>query len=309
MKKLVINIVVFLIIYSMLHVLVVCMFGKNLVYYRIGSYGHMFSRIKEIPSQNNPDVLFLGSSRSYRGFDSRIFWEHGITTFNLGSSSQTPKQTEVLLKKYLDEINPKMILFEVYPGVFQNDGIESTTDLISNDHIDVEICKLAIKSGNVKLINTLIYGLYQEYVCNIRGAFVEDRLKEGDIYISGGFVEKLDYNPFMSDSVSSDKAIPIKIRPDQLRAFKRCVNIIKSNGIPYILVIAPSPKSINQKYSNLDEFECVVSSYGRFVDFNTIIQLEDSCFYDATHLTQIGVRIFNESLIQMLDTIELKEYE
>jgi hypothetical protein len=308
MKKLIINTVVFVCVYALLHVFVICMFGKKLVYYRIGSYGHMYSRIKEMPSHNSPDILFLGSSRSYRGFDSRIFLKHGITTFNLGSSSQTPKQTEVLLKKYLAKINPKMILFEVYPGGFIGDGIESTTDLISNDHIDVEICKLAIKSGNVKVMNTLIYGLYQEYVCSIRESFVEDRFKDGDMYVSGGFVEKLDYSPFVGDTAAIN-AKPITIRRDQLHAFKQCINIIKSNNIPYLLLLSPLPKSSNQKFSNIDEFGGVMSSYGRFIDFNTIIQLEDSCFYDAAHLSQDGVQVFNESLIQMLDTIELKEYE
>lgn len=307
MKKFIINIIVFSCVYVLLHVFVICLFGKNLVYYRIGSYGHMFSRIKEIPLQNNPDILFIGSSRSYRGFDPRIFLKHGITTFNLGSSSQTPKQTEVLLKKYLVEINPKSIIFEVSPNTFLVDGIESTTDLISNDHIDLEICKLALRSRNVKVINTLIYGAFQEYVCNIREFYVEDKYRNEDVYVSGGFVEKLNYTPYVRKKNSSRKTKQIKMRSDQFLAFKQCINIIKSNNIPYLLLTPPLPKSNYQKYSNIDEFRGIMSSYGRYMDFNTVIQLDDTCFYDSDHLAQIGVNLFNERLIQVLDTIKLSD--
>lgn len=307
MKKFIINIVVFSCVYVLLHVFVVCLLGKNLVYYRIGSYGHMFSRIKEIPLQNNPDILFIGSSRSYRGFDPRIFLKHGITTFNLGSSSQTPKQTEVLLKKYLVEINPKSIIFEVSPNNFLVDGIESTTDLISNDHIDFEICKLALRSKNVKVLNTLIYGAFQEYVHSIREFYVEDRYKNEDVYVSGGFVEKLDYTPYVSKENSSRKIKQIKIRSDQFLAFKQCINIIKSSNIPYLLLTPPFPKSNYQKYSNIDEFRGIMSSCGRYMDFNTVIQLDDTCFYDSDHLAQIGVNLFNERLIQVLDTIKFSD--
>ena len=304
MKRFLYNIVIFLIVYALVHVFVASLFSRNWNYYRIGSSRHMYSRIKEIPLHHNPDILFLGSSHTYRGFDSRIFAEHGITTFNLGSSAQTPKQTEVLLTKYLSEINPKMIVFEVNPWVFQSEGIESTTDLISNDQIDCNMCKLAILSGNVKVINTLIYGLYQEQVCNIRESFIEDRNKDGDLYVSGGFVEKLEYSPFRSDSVlpCSSKFI---IRSDQLHAFKRCINIIKSYEIPYLLVMAPLPQSTYQSIGNVEEFGCIVSSYGKYVDFNSIVQLEDSCFYDSDHLAQNGVRLFNESLMQVMDSIDL----
>ncbi len=136
-------------------------FEKNLNY-RIGSYGHMFSRIKEIPNLKEIDILFLGSSHSYRGFDTRIFKKNNLNTFNLGSSGQTPLQTEILMKRYLKIIKPKLIIFEVYPNTFSIDGVESTLDIIANDEIDFEIIKLAFKQNNIKIYNTLLYGLYYD---------------------------------------------------------------------------------------------------------------------------------------------------
>lgn len=307
MRKFLTSIVLFLVVYSILHVIAICSLGNNrffnLTYYKIGSYGHMFTRIKDIPNHPEPEILFLGSSRAYRSFDTRVFENAGFSTFNLGSSSQTPMQTEVLLKKYLDEINPKSILFEVYYGVFLNNGIESTTDLISNDHIDAEICKLAIKSKNIKVINTLIYGAYQEYCRGIRNTYQEKIIKEGDMYVKGGYIEKKEYTPF----IPSDSKTPIefsnRIQPHQIKAFGNCIKIIQDKHIPYYLVTSPSPRSINSRFSEHKAFKELMSSYGPYQDFNEIIQLNDSCFYDATHLSPKGVELFDECLIHVLDSI------
>lgn len=306
MKNFLGRVIIFIVLLTLLFVFVIGVFGSKFVYYRIGSYGHMFSRIKEIPQQTSPDILFLGSSHSYRGFDPRIFSKQGITTFNLGSSSQTPKQTEVLLKKYLVGINPKMIIFEVFPGVFQNDGIESTTDLISNDHIDFEICKLAIKTGNVRVISTLIYGLFQEYVFKTRASFNEDIIKDGDMYVSGGYVEKREFTHYNCGNNPLSHSTII-IRNDQLKAFEKCVKLIKETDIPFLLVEAPVPQCTYQRLTNHEEFYKVISSYGVFVDFNSILHLDDTCFYDSNHLSQSGVNLFDDCLIRVLDTIELNK--
>ena len=45
--------------------------------YRIGSSGHMYSRLLEVKSYGRVDLLFLGSSHTYRGFDTRIFSKYG----------------------------------------------------------------------------------------------------------------------------------------------------------------------------------------------------------------------------------------
>ncbi len=306
MKRFFTNILLFVIILAILDVVAICVLGGNasfdITYYRKVTWGHMFSRTKDIPNHKNPDILFLGSSHAYRSFDGRIFERSGITTFNLGSSNQTPIQTEVLLKKYIDEIKPKHIVFEVYPTLFEIDGVESTSDLISNDHIDFETCKLAVKSGNIKLINTLIYGLYMEYCRDEREKFVEETVNCGDKYVSGGYVERIEYTPFVSDG--SIEHTKIQILPKQLRAFGNCVRIVKERQIPYILVIAPLPKTIYKGFDNIDEFNQTMSSYGKLIDFNKILHFDDSCFYDADHLTQKGVETFDSCFIECLDSLK-----
>ena len=123
---------------------------KNLTF-PIGSYGHMFSRIKEVQTKKNIDLLFVGSSHSYRGFDPRIFKDHNYSCFNLGSSSQSPIQTEILFKRYLDQLNPKLVVFEVYPKTFESDGVEAGLDLLANDKIDLNVIKMCFQLNNIKI--------------------------------------------------------------------------------------------------------------------------------------------------------------
>ena len=105
-------------------------YKKNLRYY-IGYFNALKFRIGEIPGHKNTDILFLGSSHAYRSFDPRIFSHYGYSTLNLGSSAQTPVQTNMLLEKYLDVIKPGLIVYEVYPFTFSLDGLESCLDILS----------------------------------------------------------------------------------------------------------------------------------------------------------------------------------
>lgn len=58
--------------------------------YPIGGTGNSYTRLSEVEDIKNIDILFLGSSHTYRGFDTRIFSKYGYSTFNLGTTSQTP---------------------------------------------------------------------------------------------------------------------------------------------------------------------------------------------------------------------------
>ena len=127
------------------------------VKYLLGAYGHMNSRVKDLASVEDVDVLFVGSSHAYRGFDPRIFSKNGIKSFNLGSSSQTPIQTDILVRRYLNQLDPKLIILEIFPTVVANDGVESALDLIANDKNDLLSLKMAFELKNTIVFNTLIH--------------------------------------------------------------------------------------------------------------------------------------------------------
>lgn len=267
--------------------------------YRIGSFGHLFSRLNEVNTVGDVDILFLGSSHAYRGFDPRIFLEHGYKTFNLGSSSQTPIQTKVLLQRYLSVLNPETIIFEVYPVTLSLDGVESAVDLIANDKNDQLSLNMALEINNLKTYNTLIYGFTRE-VLGLNNTFTEPIIKGNDTYISGGFVEK--ELSFYRPEFFKEQAV--LLNEHQLESFSEVVQMIKNQNIELILVYAPITRALYASYQNTHIFDSIMSSYARYYNFNELITFDDSLhFYDSHHLNQNGVKLFNKALIEVLDDV------
>ncbi|KJR40694.1 ABC transporter ATP-binding protein [Candidatus Magnetoovum chiemensis] len=306
MSKFIISLLKYILYLSIVYVILLIIWGelipigalKKNLNYRIGSYGHMFSRIQEIRYMKNLDILFLGSSHAYRGFDTRIFKNKGLNTFNLGSSAQTPIQTKVLLKRYLQLLNPKLIIYEVYPATILIDGVESSLDIIANDKNDFESIKMAFEVNNIKVYNTLIYGFYKDWIGE-NNNYKEKAVKGADTYIKGGFVEKrMKYYEYHKYEYDTNKW---EFNKDQIKSFETVISFIKSIGIPVILVQAPITKSEYYTYSNNEEFDDLMRAHGIYYNFNKILELDDRLhFYDSNHLNRNGVSIFNEKLIEIL---------
>lgn len=265
--------------------------------YKMGLSGYMNTRLKEIKKIKSVDILFLGSSHTYRGFDSRIFAGHHLTSFNLGSSNQTPLQTEDLLALFLDSLNPGFIIYEVYPDNFITDGVESSIDLISNHEMGILSVKQAFKVNHIMGYNTLLYAAIRKSAFN-DNAFVEPMRNEFecDTYIEGGFVQKdLKYNT--TAKVYAHKKWILNNK--QIASFENSINLIKKKNIPYVLVQAPVTKNLFYSYTNNREVDSIFNHYGNYINFNPAFSLSDSLdFFDDHHLNQNGVKIFNEQLIQ-----------
>ncbi|GGE32292.1 hypothetical protein GCM10010832_10710 [Psychroflexus planctonicus] len=264
--------------------------------FKMGAYGHLHSRIKEVNDFKNVDILFLGSSHTYRGFDTRIFSKNGYHTFNLGSSSQTPLQTNILLNRYLNQLAPKLIVYEVYPGTFMSDGVESSLDLLSNDKNDLDSFKMAFKTKNIKVLNTFIYASIRDML-NLNTNYTEQNNKGVDTYIPGGYVEKeiSYYTPKFIDKSE------IVLRDNQLDNFEENIQKINNKNIDLMLVYAPISKSKYKSFNNKNHFDSLMHEHGKYYNFNEILSLNDSLhFYDSHHLNQKGVKKFNKKLIEIL---------
>jgi hypothetical protein len=265
--------------------------------YRIGISGFMRSRIAELKNYGEVDILFLGSSHAYRGFDTRIFSENGYKTFNLGSSSQTPVQTKMLIERYLDRLNPKLAIYEVYPASFASDGVESSLDIISSDANDMRTFSMALKINNIKTYNTLVYSLMCQTFGLNQGPL--DPVDDGtDRYVSGGYVERkiTHYQPARFEEKE------IALNPLQLKAFAEIAQSLKDRNIELLLVYAPVPKTYYDCYTNNSYFDSLMISHAVYINFNETLALNDSLhFYDHHHLNQNGVAVFNRALIELLN--------
>lgn len=262
------------------------------------SNNQMHIRLSEVKQMKNMDVLFLGSSHAYRGFDTRIFKKSGFKTFNLGSSSQTPIQSRLLLNRYLDIIKPKIIIYEVNPDAFSSDGVESSLDIIANDRNDMESLKMVLLQNHIKSYNAIIYGLYRN-VLNKESEYAEKAKNNTEKYISGGFVEK-DLTYFKTIKYGNNVW---KYNKDQFYVFEKILDLIKQYNIRLILVQAPITSHLYNSYVNNDYFDRKMMEYGDYYNFNEIMKLNDSLyFYDSHHLNQMGVDTFNRKLIDTILT-------
>src|SRR5690606_12471345 len=113
---------------------------------------------------------------------------YGINLFNLGSSLQSFLQSEFLLNKYLDKLQPNKVIIDVYGGLLASDGLESSLDIIANARNLAlkDMFSLVWEQGDINLVNAFIYSLYDRRFNKNEALTLVD---EANIYIDNGYVE------------------------------------------------------------------------------------------------------------------------
>lgn len=298
---------------------------KNLNYRR-GASGFTYTRLSEVKSYGKTDILFAGSSHAYRGFDPRIFKQYGYSSFNLGSSSQTPLQTQQLLKKYIDRLSPSVVVYEIYPYTFSSDGVESSLDIIANDDLDEGSLTTAFTINNIKTYNTLLYACIKRTLSGEKPVNEKPTAthKTKEVishlrYINGGFME---YRMEHADSVSNKAGFTVitssvqknmqtesgivqtkdgKWLPKtyQVKAFEETLEWLRSKNIRVVLVQAPVHSVYYSMIMCNKEIDGYFASKGSYYNFNRLMHFNDSLdFADYNHLNQEGVQKMNTALIE-----------
>ena len=299
MKRFTVRLCLFIAFTSVFYVVTILIFGtlmpaslaKN--FDNFGGLGFTRKRMSEAAKAKGVDVIVVGSSHAYRGYDPRIFKKEGLTIFNLGSSSQSPLQTKYLVNKYVKNLKPKLVIVDIYPILFGVDGLESQIDLISSGLMDEDIVKMSFEINDIRLYNSLIFGAFNN-TFHLKKQKKNDT--KGDTYIPGGYVQS--YERFKPKKVRFTQKITISAL--QLEAFKKTLAALKSENIKYIIVQAPFSKSNYNSYTNNDEIDKLFAGLGEYYNFNKVMNLPDSMYYDDSHLNQLGVNIYNAKLIDTL---------
>ena len=258
--------------------------------------GKLSERYLEAQSTQKKDILFLGSSHCYRGFDNRIFQEAGYTSFNWGSSSQTPIQSALLLKEFSRRIQPKIIVLEIFPDLYNGNGLESTLDFISNTGSNSISNQMTLSTNDVSAYNTWLYHQMHQLFKNQKTIECDTAL---EAYIPGGYVEKLQ---FLQQKKFVPQRIHLTWNEDQLQAIKDIQNMSEVLHSKLIFVLAPMTPEYYAQYNNMDEWLKELESFSdTIINFNPIgADYKSSYFYDPHHLNQEGVEIFNHQLIPIL---------
>ena len=251
-------------------------------------------KIKDIELLDSLDVLTIGSSHAYRSFDPRIWQEYGYQMFNLGTSSQTHIHTGLLLREYVPRVSPKLVVYEVYPDIFANDGIESNTIFLSYNICMDGMRDVVVRSRNIKSINEYIYAKYREwkYPNEVIPIVVDTMIEK---YVGDGFVERIDSEYRQIANRGQSEILEL-----QVEAFKENIKYLQSIDIPYVLVQAPVTSG-ELVLLDMSTIETLLAEEEHYVDFSYLPVLNDSLyFYDYHHLNQPGVEIFNPIFIEWL---------
>lgn len=260
------------------------------VKYHLGMWDFTYTKMHEVTNYKDIDVLFIGSSHCYRTFDTRIFTSHGLCTFNLGSSNQTPLQTLMLLRLYLDFLSPRLVVIEVHPDLMCNDGIESSIYLANNMLPSFEMMRMSFSTQNLKSVLSMSYSAVRNTLFGGYSSYTEPLEDNENEYIPGGFVEHKGgfYRP------EPHQPVPIVIKDCQLDALRECVTLLRKNGIPYFLVEVPGTEVLMGAYVGHEEFVRQMQSIGNYCSPRPEGLCDTLHYYDNDHLNQRGVELYDQ---------------
>ena len=257
-------------------------------------------KVKEI------DILLIGSSHAYRSFDVRLLKKSGYKVFILGTTSQSPLDSKLLLNYFIDSLTPKIVILEAFPLLFsKNHGnIESKVSIIANLVDNKLLFKLIPKNilKDMKILNTTIV----TYITN--KFFKIDYFKKAtidELYIQNGYItlNKLKYNTVIKKNRNY-----LNIDKEKLNEVAEIKNLLNNRGIKLLILQMPITNNFYSTFDSLEVFDNLISKNNKYYNFNLKLKLSDSSdFFDLHHLNQNGVLKTNQYLINILDSIKLKK--
>ena len=300
MKKLITNIFLFSILTAVIYAAIVFvlfkipMGGTPFLYrtthglqWKGGPAYHVFNNYD---MNEKKDIIIIGTSHAYRGYNPEIFLKHGLKARSLATSSQSLKSSYVVAKSLVNKNNCDLVIIDLYERIFANSSLESTADLVQHLPDNISAAKMAWEAKDIRALNMFATRLV---------SYNSKPLFDSDVEMKDGF------------GTSNDTiAFPLKKRyydytyqsnPEQFIYLKKLVNYLKAEGIMVVLAECPLPyfvdSSNHQKFLKdlepvIKELEVPFYNYTYNSGLNEI-----TLFYDDNHLNHSGVNLYNEKLI------------
>lgn len=279
--------------------------------------------------QKDIDMAFLGASRTYRHFDTRIF-DRALekNTFNFGTSSQRPEDSYYLLKEVINKSNVKEVVIDVTYLMYQDFKQDSSqrTYLIL-DYLKPTFNKLMYSYHvlnnpieaftSISLINRYRKNIYnpQNIINTISNKMsksyntFEPVVYEGvEKYIEKGFV--------YSYEKISEYGYDIQIKwnkktllNSQVNYLIKMIELCKKEKIDVYLITSPYHKSYLENepnYQKIHDFFMKIANrydvpYWDFVYLKeNFVKFEDNDYKDAVHLNGIGAEKFSTTVSELI---------
>lgn len=258
--------------------------------------GDVHQRYQEFKPDSAYDVIILGSSHAYRGYDCRIFSQMGISAFNLGSSNQTIQDSYVLARYLGKKLRHKpLILVETYYGTLSENSLESTFFLIPNVKDNGLALDLAMETPDPRLFNALVL----RYMNASRPVLFQD-----STYRPGGYCESPKEMPDSMFNLLKKPLPPYRISEESIGYFAKLLHYLKQNGFPVAVATHPLPLESDHRPSDAcaKALDSLCKRQGvPFLNFSFKHALNSQkSFYDTHHMNRVGVRWYNPEFIKEL---------
>jgi len=262
-------------------------------------------RLQDIENYRDVDVLLIGSSITYSGYNKMIFEKNGLNAFNLGTAAQSPMNSYFLLRKYVEKFNPELILVECFWNQFA-DPSESTIDLIASVPLNEEFNEMALATRHINAINAVlikVLSFKNKPIPEISMGEDIDFFNDGEkifTYVSGGFRRMYGiWEPKELDLQTKEFYKP------GLEYLKRIADLTCEREIEMILVSPPVSKEIINSLANYDEIIKEINTFAdrigiRYLNFHNLDLVSSNVFYDQLHLNHVGAEVFTEALFEKL---------
>ena len=255
--------------------------------------GSSWYRYREFDPTRKWDVVILGSSHAIRGYDPAVFAEHGYRAFNLGSVSQTPLNSYVLLEHLVDSSTTRLLILDAFDKTFRNDGLESTVDLIANLPSTGIALDMAWELHDLRGLNVLMYRLLKPRTTTI----AKDRDYTGLGFGSRPDSAKTPFDPAMDEQyVLTDR---------QKHFFKDIIALCKQRGISLVVTSHYARHGRNRAFHvpfvNFVDSALAGTGYP-YLDYTFEPGVDDlNNFVDDNHLNIAGAKIFTGHLVDTLE--------
>lgn len=255
--------------------------------------GGTWHKLKNFDGTKKWDVVVLGSSHAYRGYDPKIFKAHGLEMYNLGTSNQNMMCTYYLAVNHINRNNCKLIVLDVYDRAMSTHQLESMSDIIQNSADEKTAINIAFSTRDIRAINMLTLRYFNKTI---------PVLNTDTAGYYNGYIETRKYlNPIKADSIRP--VVRYSTNPQQLRYLRKLLAYFKEQGIPVVAAEHPLPAiyTVHEHDEFLADIQPIFDAYKTpFIDhtFDPDFIHKLSYFYDPTHLNFRGVPKYNERLLK-----------
>ncbi|WP_319370811.1 hypothetical protein [uncultured Ilyobacter sp.] len=271
---------------------------------KISPFGYNEKRYPNVQEATlQSDLLILGSSQAYSGFNPIIFDTNlGIDTYNLGTPAEIPVITYYRFEEAMKKSNPKVVIIDIYFRILSYDVnfqyIPLWIKSVSSETKEKIMSEIPLKDRLKVTFN--ITGMDQnisEYIRN----FSKERSAGHKGFVSVKKKASLDTleeeNRFEEYTFETNYHVAKNIE-----YLDKIIDISKKRGIKVIFVTTPLPKSSVEKIRNYNDINNFIEGHLRkkgvdYYDFNILknpVFIDTEDFEDGNHLNYYGATKISE---------------